>query len=59
MADRGEQRTLSIIDSRRAEITAFGRDIYSNAELGFKEFRTSEKFQKLLNQLGINTVKIQ
>lgn len=40
--DAIEQRIINIIDSNREKIIDFGRDIFLNAELGYKEFRTSK-----------------
>lgn len=44
MLDSIEKRIISIIESHRNEIIEFGRDIYTHAELGYKEFRTASKF---------------
>ena len=40
------------IDARRDDIIAFGDDVASEPELGFKEVKTSEKFAQLLKGLG-------
>ncbi|HIU75108.1 MAG TPA: amidohydrolase, partial [Candidatus Pelethocola excrementipullorum] len=48
--DRIEERIIAIIDSNRSRILDFANDIYHNAELGYKEFRTSEKFQKFMEE---------
>ena len=53
--DRIEQRICEIIDSRAEEIKAFGRDIWCHAELGYKEFRTSKKFEEQARALGLET----
>lgn len=53
MSDYFESRILEIIDENREKIIDFGRDIYTHAELGFKEFRTSEKFVDFLKELGL------
>ena len=42
--DRIEEKICQIIDSKKDEIMAFGRDIFCHAELGYKEHRTSQKF---------------
>ncbi|MBQ6452513.1 MAG: amidohydrolase [Solobacterium sp.] len=42
--DRLEKKILQIIDEHREEIIAFGRDIWTHAEMGYKEFRTAGKF---------------
>ena len=46
--DQIEQKITQLIDAHREEIIAFGRDIYTHAELGYKEFRTSEKFNDFI-----------
>jgi metal-dependent amidase/aminoacylase/carboxypeptidase family protein len=43
--DNIEERILRKIDENREEIITFARDIYTHAELGFKEFRTAGKFE--------------
>lgn len=50
-----EKRIVKLIDDNRDEIIAFGNDIYCHAELGYKEFRTSEKFTEFLKKLNIET----
>lgn len=42
--DETEQKIINIIDSHRDQIIDFAKDIYTHAELGYKEFRTAEKF---------------
>ena len=46
--DQIEQKIVRLVDEHRDEIVAFGRDIYTHAELGYKEFRTSEKFNNFI-----------
>ena len=41
--DETEKLIIKAIDEHRDEIIEFARDIYSHAELGYKEFRTAEK----------------
>ena len=55
--DRLEQKICDIIDSKKDEIIAFGRDIWTHAELGYREFRTAGKFTDVLKSLGIETVE--
>ncbi|MFR5600944.1 MAG: amidohydrolase [Lachnospiraceae bacterium] len=55
--DKLEQKICSIIDSRQDEIIAFGRDLWTHAELGFREFRTTGKFADALKAEGIETVE--
>ena len=47
--DQTEALIIETIDRHREEILEFARDIYSHAELGYKEFQTSEKFVKKWN----------
>ena len=42
--DQTEALIIETIDRHREEILEFARDIYSHAELGYKEFRTASKF---------------
>lgn len=53
--DETEQRILNTIDEHRDEILAFARDIYTHAELGYKEFRTAEQFANVTRKLGLHT----
>ncbi|MEA4921579.1 MAG: amidohydrolase [Clostridiaceae bacterium] len=55
--DKLEQKICDIIDSKKDEIIAFGRDIWTHAELGYREFRTAGKFTDALKSLGIETVE--
>lgn len=55
--DKLEQKICDLIDSKKDEIIAFGRDIWTHAELGYREFRTAEKFTGVLKGLGIETVE--
>jgi amidohydrolase len=52
--DKTEERILSVIDRNRDAIIAFGRDIYTHAELGYKEFRTAKKFADFLKGLHLD-----
>ena len=49
--DATESRIIEQIDRHRDEIIAFARDIYTHAELGYKEFRTSQKAKEFLEKL--------
>ncbi len=51
--DAIEKKIIDIIDSHKDEIIEFARDIYDNAELGYKEFRTAEKFASFTKKLGL------
>ena len=46
--DHIEKKIIEIIDANRETIIAAGRDIWYHAELGYKEFRTSELFAKAM-----------
>ncbi|MDR2631357.1 MAG: hypothetical protein LBC60_10580, partial [Spirochaetaceae bacterium] len=52
-----EQKILQNIDKNRDAIIAFGRDIYTNAELGFKEFRSAGKFVDQLRSLNLPVIE--
>ena len=51
--DAVEQKIIDLIDSHRDEIREFARDIYTHAELGYKEFRTAAKFTEFSKKLGL------
>lgn len=55
--DKIEEKIIANIDAHREEIIALGRDIFAHAELGYKEFRTSEVFCKHMAGFGINVEK--
>ena len=42
--DALEKRILQVIEEHAEQIKAFGRDVFHHAELGYKEYRTAEKF---------------
>lgn len=49
--DAIEKRIIQLIDEKREFILDFAGDIYNHAELGYKEFRTSEKFKEVMKSL--------
>ena len=51
--DKIEQKIIETIEQNREKIVEFGRDIWHHAELGYREFRTAEKFNALLKELGM------
>ena len=53
--DRIEQKICDIIDKNQEEIKAFGRDIWCHAEMGYKEYRTAEKFLEYAKRYGLET----
>ncbi|MDR0629290.1 MAG: hypothetical protein LBG24_06600 [Treponema sp.] len=55
--DTVEERIIKRIDENREAILAFGRDIYTHGELGFKEFRTAGKFAEQLRSLKLPVVE--
>jgi amidohydrolase len=55
--DAIEGRILKKIDENREAILAFGRDIYTHAELGFKEFRSAGKFAEQLRAFNLPVVE--
>ena len=56
--DQTEKLIIDIIDQHRDEIIEFARDIYTHAELGYKEFRTSQKFVNKMKELGLHRNRI-
>lgn len=46
--DAVEKRIVELIEENREFILNFANDIYNHAELGYKEFRTSEKFKEVM-----------
>ncbi len=55
--DAIEKKIIDIIDSHKDELIEFARDIYDNAELGYKEFRTAEKFASFTKKLGLEVTE--
>jgi amidohydrolase len=55
--DNIEEKIIKRIDENREAIIAFARDIYTHAELGFKEFRTAEKFSDALKALRLSAIE--
>lgn len=55
--DSIEKKIIQSIEEHREEIIAIGRDIFEHAELGYKEFCTSEIFCKYMEKFGIETEK--
>lgn len=55
--DATEQKIVELIENNREEILAFADDIYRHAELGYKEFRTSEKFQEFMRRFNLPVEK--
>ena len=53
--DQTEKLILEAIDQHRDEIIELARDIYDHGELGYKEFRTSQKFVNKMKELGLHT----
>jgi len=51
--DKIQQKIIDIIDENREEIIHFARDIYDHGELGYKEFKTAEKFAAFLKKLKV------
>ncbi|MDR2210550.1 MAG: amidohydrolase [Spirochaetaceae bacterium] len=55
--DAIEQKIVQKIDENREALIAFGRDIYTHAELGFKEFRSAGKFTDALKALNLPVIE--
>lgn len=51
--DQFEKRIIDLIEEHRDQIIAFARDIYTHAELGYREFRTSEKFVEWMRRFSL------
>ena len=47
-----KQAACAAIDRNREKIIAFGDSIFAEPELGYKEVKTSKKFQALLDEIG-------
>ena len=43
----------SLNRGKQREIHSFARDMYTHAELGYKEFKTAEKFTRLMKKLNL------
>ena len=54
--DQVEKRIIELIDKHKDEIIEFARDIYAHAELGYKEYRTSQKFTDILKTLPVSRI---
>lgn len=52
-----EKKIVRLIDENREVILEFANDIYNHAELGYKEFRTSEKFAQFMERLKLPVIK--
>ena len=48
-----KNKIIKAIDDNREKIIALGEDILRTPELGYKEFKTSERVQKEFDSLGI------
>lgn len=55
--DATEQKILDIIEENREVIIDFARDVYTHAELGYKEVETARKFAEFTKKLGLPTVE--
>jgi amidohydrolase len=51
--DETERRIIDLIDKNREEIIGFAKDIYTHAELGYKEFRTADMFNEFMKKLAL------
>ena len=47
-----KQKACEAIDQNREKIVALGRSIFSEPELGYKEFKTADKVKKVFDELG-------
>lgn len=53
--DENEKRIVALIEEHKQEIIEFAKDIYTHAELGYKEFETAKKFAEAMKKLGLHT----
>ncbi len=53
--DEVERLIIKTIEENRESILEFGRDIWRHGELGYKEYRTSEKFAEHMRKLQLET----
>ncbi len=51
--DDTEKKIIELIEKNRKEIVDFARDIYTHGELGYKEFKTAEKFNCFMKGLQL------
>ena len=49
-----KKKVCQVIDENRDKICAIGTQIYTNPELGYKEFKTTELVQKTFDELGLS-----
>ncbi|MGL6120855.1 MAG: hypothetical protein ACRC0V_10145 [Fusobacteriaceae bacterium] len=52
--DSIKKRVLEAIETNKELIIEIGREIYKNPELGYKEFKTTEKVVKFLSELRLS-----
>ena len=55
MQDKIEQLIVKTIDDNAEKLKLWGKDIYKNAEPGFKEIRTAKKVADFLETIGLST----
>lgn len=48
-----KRRVIDVIDNNRDRILEVGKEIYSNPELGYKEFKTTETVKKFLEEIDL------
>ena len=48
-----KRRACEAVDRNAEKIIAVGESIFAEPELGYKEFKTSAKVKKVLDELGI------
>ena len=52
-----KQRCLDAIDANRDLIIQLGDDVYKTPELGYKEFKTTERMIKAFQEIGEDVPK--
>lgn len=48
-----EAKVNACIDQHKEEIIAWGRDVWTHAEMGFKEIRTAKKIEEIFREKGL------
>ncbi|MGB6127878.1 MAG: amidohydrolase [Psychrilyobacter sp.] len=49
-----KKKVIDVIDNQREKILRVGKEIYSNPELGYKEFKTTKTVKTFLEEIGLD-----
>ncbi len=55
--DAIENRICEIIESHKDEIMAFGRYLFNNGELGYREAETASRFSSFIKRYGVRNIE--